>query len=645
MLSEWTTPDILPDLTGVKQIAVDVETCDPTLKTKGLGPRGGGFIAGLAVGTDDGRRWYFPVRHEGGGNMDEAMVREWAHETLNAFTGSVVGAKLDYDLDYLAEWGVTFPNVNGFDDVQIAEPLIDEWRREYNLNALAETYLNEGKDEALLREAAAARGWKDNAAKANLWRLPAHMVGPYAEADVDLPLRIFPLQKLVLEKEDLMEVYGVERKLLPILVAMRRRGVRVDIGRAEQVRGELIVRRDACIARMRALSSPKAELMIPSSFATELEARGVVIPKTAKTKKPSVTKDLFDKYPGDDLVAAIAEGRKLNTIINTFIDGHILGHNVNGRVHCEWKQLKDDGGGTIARIAATNPNLANIPSRDEEIGPLIRGIFLPEAGEQWQRDDMSQIEYRILAHFGKKHLPDSENAAAVCDAYNSDPKTDFHKLVAGMVGIDPEDKVGRKRVKNINFAKGYGAQAPRLASLMKCSVDEAKNFIARYDAALPFSAELFQVAQRGAEKKGYVRTLLRRRQRFMLWVQTNGPWGQKPLREDEAVAAWCGPNDTPLVRRLKIKRYMTYAALNRIMQGSNADILKKAMVDAHDAGITAALGPPLVTVYDELGSSVPRTKIGDEAGRELVRVMERAVKLSVPVLVESERGDNWGACK
>lgn len=634
----WFPPAMLPDLPRTGLMCVDLETKDPQLSTLGPGVRRpGNYVVGIGVGLEDGRRWYFPMRHEGGGNLDEDMVWRWAREELGQFRGELVGANLSYDLDWLAENGVHFDHVQNYNDVQLAEPLIDEWRYEFNLDALSFDYLGERKVEGKLRDAAALQGWKtEKQIKENLWRLPASYVGGYAEGDVDLPLRILPKQLEKIKAENLETVWDIERQLVPVLVAMTRRGVPVNVGRAEVVRADLVRRRDEYIAEMRRLSSPTAELMIPNSFVGALKDKGFEIPMTPKSGQPSIKKEFFDKHAGDPLVDAIANGRKLNTIINTFIDGHILGHQINGRIHCSWKQLKADDGGTIARIASADPNLANVPSRDEELGPLIRGIFEPEQGEDWQRDDMSQIEYRLAAHFGV-----GENAEVVRQRYRDDPKTDFHKLAAEMCGIDPEDKVARKRVKNINFAKGYGAQAPKLAFLMKCSLSEAEEFIARYDRDIPFMQESFDMARRWADKHGFVRSVLGRRSHFNLWVPRRKKWiaGQapRPLKHEDAVKEY----------GTAIERYKTYAAWNRKMQLSNADAIKKAMVDAWKAGVFRpdALGAPLVTVYDEMDTSVPRTARGDEAGKEMTNCIKNAITLKVPVLVESDRGANWGECK
>jgi DNA polymerase I-like protein with 3'-5' exonuclease and polymerase domains len=628
---DWSPPQEFPSLGGCKRISIDVETKDVDLQTLGPGVRRpGNYVVGLAVGADDGRRWYFPTRHEGGGNLDEALVWRWAREELNGFRGRVTGAYMGYDLDWLFENGVTFAGCAGFDDVQIAEPLIDEWRYSYGLDALATDYLGERKKDAQLWEAARLMGWEtDREIKQNLWRLPAGYAGLYAEGDVDLPLRVFAAQAPKLEEQGLGTIYSVESRLIPILVHMRRRGVPVDVDRADEIRARLVIERDKYVAEMRRLSSPAAELMAPDSFVQYLRDDGIHPPLT-KTGKPSINKQFLLEHAGHPLCDAIRAGRRVNTIITTFLDGHILGHHINGRLHCEWKQLKGDDGGTIARMSAANPNLGNLPARDDELAPLIRSVFIPEEDCDWQRDDMSQIEYRLLAHFAVG--PGSDDVRRM---YNEDPKTDFHKYCASMCGIDPEDKRRRKAVKNINFGKTYGARAGKLGMLIGCSKAEAQEFIDLYEANLPFTVSTFNAAQRWAEKHGYVTSILGRRQHFSLWEPVDN-WDEKrpPFRKPEALAEY-GP---------RIKLYKTYAALNRKNQSSNADIMKKSMVDAWEAGVCDVLGAYYITVYDELDTPIPRTRQGDEAGKELTRIMERAVKLRVPVLVESERGKTWGDC-
>lgn len=638
--STWTPPTELPRLIGARRISIDVETRDPEIKELGCGARRPGcHVVGIAIGRDDGGRWYLPFRHQGGDNLDEGVVLRWARDELNGFDGEVVGANLSYDLDFMANEQVTFDKVRRFRDVQLAEPLLDSNRLSYSLDALAKDYLNTGKDEALLHDAARAYGVDP---KGGLWRLPARFVGAYAEADADLPLRVLALQEKRLADEGLEQVFDVESRLIPVLVAMRRRGVRVDLAKTERVRERLEQERDKWLGVVRRYTGPRGELMAAESLAPALEARGIHVPMTPKTKKPSITSALFHDHKGDPLVDAIAAGRRVSTLLNTFIDGHILGHHINGRVHCTFNQLRsDDTGAITGRFSSSSPNLQNIPSRKndmddvmqlgEDVVQLIRGQFVPDEGEEWVRHDYSQIEYRLATHFG--HGPGSDKAR---EAYCTDPKTDFHKLCARMAGLDPDDKNVRKSIKGVNFCKLYGGGVPKIAAVLGVSLEEAEKFVGTYDAELPWVKKTLEAAMQRASERGYVTTIAGRRQRFDLWEPAaygdRRPALPRKLAEERYGRA--------------LKRAKTYAALNYACQGSSAEITKKAMVDAWEAGLCApdALGAFLLTVHDELDNSVAKTARAQEAKAELKRVMENAYQLSVPVIAEATYGADWGEC-
>lgn len=650
---ERWSPPVLPTLRnrGIKRLSFDLETRDEQLRELGPGVRRDpktNYIVGWAIGTDDGHRWYFPVRHEGGGNLDPGLVARWARSELNAFDGDIVGAHLLYDLDWAANDGVTFGNVRAFHDIQNAEPLIDEWRFSYGMEALSRDYLGIGKDQELLEQAAEAYGFgrTDEAIKSNLWRLPSEFVGPYAEGDVDRPLRIFELQEQKLKSEGLEDVYAVERKLIPLLLAMRRRGVPVNIERAEQVSGEISKRLKDMDAKLRLLAGKSATFTAGASLAKALKERGIPVPYTPSSgkldprtgrKRPmvlSVTKGLLQKYENrDELCALVLEGRKLSTLKNTFMDGHILGHHVNGRIHCNFNQLKSEEGGTIARFSSSDPNLQNVPARDKEMAPIIRSIFEPEQGEDWERLDESQIEYRLLVNFAR-----GPGAEAARDRYRNDPNTDFHIETGNMIGADASDEFVRKRVKNTSFCKVYGGGIPKLAETFGCTIPEAAEFSALYDRAMPFVDYTYNEAMKWANKRGFIVTLLNRKQRFPFW-EPFGNYGKDKvaaLMREPALAKF-GP---------RIQRAGTYMALNRKLQASAADVMKKAMTDGWDASLFApdALGAPLLTVHDELDLSKPKTERGKNAMIELKRIMEIGFvdQLRIPLVCDRETGPNWG---
>ena len=661
--SRWRPPALssLPSLKGVKRLALDVETKDPQLLTLGPGVRRGGYIVGLSYAFE-GRKSYLPIRHEGGGNMDADAVMRWARGELNDFEGEIVGANLLYDLDFLAEEGITMPKVKAFHDVIVAEPLLDEHKRgEYNLDDIGKTHLGDGKDESHLMEVGRSYGWKKPGdVKSNLWRLSGLDVGEYGTADADLPLRILPKQLTALEADEQLHCYTMERELIPLLLAMRRRGMKVNLNQADRV--DVILKRELLkwSNEVRRLAGARADFNSAESLAPAIRDAGIDYEMTAGGKnvapKPKIDKPFLERNQGHPLVDAIAAARRVFTLKNTFIDGVIGQHTIKGRIHTTFRQTKSDEGGTVgARFSSADPNLQFIPSRESEwddqldfddlkADTIIRSTMEPDEGEIWGQDDYSQIEYRLLVHFAV-----GGGAEAARQKYRDDPKTDFHKLCAEMLGVDPEDKVRRKRVKNTNFAKGYGAQARKLSETFNCSVEEAEAFVAEYDRQIPFSKATLEAADRWAQKRGFVVTVCGRKQRFPHWCSAryDAPsWMRRPnrgYRIDEAQKTF-GRDMGGVWVPDPLKRWKSYVALNRKLQSSAGELMKLSMLKAWKGGVCDVLGPFLATIHDELASSIPRTKEGFEAHRELVNIMETCVSLKVPVLVGSARGPNWGAC-
>lgn len=641
---KWTCPE-LPTLRnrGIKQLCFDLETKDEDLKELGPGVRRpGNHIAGVGVGTDDGHRWYFPVGHAEGQNMDKKKVFDWCRDELNAFDGEVIGAHLLYDLDWSANEGVKFNNAKAFHDIQNAEPLLDEWQFSYSLETISHKYLNIGKDEVLLKQAATAWGFGQNetSIKTHLHLLPPEFVGAYVESDVDRPIHIWNEQRRLLEAEGLMRVYEVERKLIPLLLAMKRRGVRVNITRAKEISHSIGLRLVEMQAELRRLAGSDASFTSGQSIVKALLARGIKLQPTPSTKdKPphqqtmSVTKFVLEAHNTDPLVALYLDGRKLTTLKNTFMEGHILGHHIDGRIHCSFNQLKSDEGGTIARFSSSDPNLQNVPARDEEMAPLIRSCFEPEPEEDWERLDESQVEYRLLVDCARG--PGSDRARQM---YNDNPETDFHAMTGDFLGVDAKDPFIRKRIKNTNFCKVYGGGPPKLAETARITVQEAIDFYRKYDAEFPFVKYTHEAAMKWATKRGFVETLLQRRQRFMLW-EPRGNFDRRfqPLRFEEAKEKYGAG----------IVRAFIYAALNRKLQAGAADVMKYAMVQGWEAGIfdPTILGAPLLTVHDELDMSKPRNKKSEEAVVHMKYLMESGFKdqLRVPLICDRESGPNWGS--
>ena len=603
----WAAPTEFPRLEAAKVICIDVETYDPHIKERGPGwATGDGHLVGIAVGTDDGHRWYFPMRHEvGGGNLDPDMVLRWAKDELTRPGQLKVGANLMYDLGWLAAEGVDVPGP--YYDVQWAEALLDEHRTSYSLDAIALDYGLGGKmSNELYQWCSQAYGGKpDGRQRANIYQAPACLVGPYAEGDVDLPLRIREQQVQKIEQLVLHDLLDLEHRLIPMLLAMRQRGVRIREDWPD-IRGRLA-------AEAKKVAPAGVDIWSAASLAAYCDQKGIQYPRTPKGA-PSFVKGWLEKHLPD-----VARARKLDKACGTFFDGY-MGKAVDWRIHCEFHPLRSDSGGTVSgRFSSSNPNLQNIPSRDPELGPLIRGLFIPEEGCLWAKLDYSQVEYRLLAHYAR-----GRGADDVREAYRRDPTTDFHAHVAEMSGLE------RKPAKNLNFGMVYGQGLATTAATMGCSLEEAEQFRQRYFDEAPFVKYTFDWVSRVAANRGYIRSIGGRIHRFPYW-EPIGKWNEGYLPRAEAEEKW----------GKRIRRARTHKALNALLQGSAADIMKMAMAQIWESGVCDVLGAPHLTVHDELDFSMPDTPEGRDAILEVKRIMETCVKLNVPLVADVEIGPDW----
>jgi len=610
----WTLPTDYPSLEGQGMISIDVETKDVELRTRGCGAnRPDCYICGVGVGTEAGFRRYYPVRHEMGENLPIDRVFGWLKRELKRPVPKV-GANIFYDLAYFDAEGI---EVTGpYYDVQVAEPLLDETKLTYSLESISQDHLGEGKREnEMLSWMIRAFGNQSNM-KGNIYRAPPVVVGPYAESDIDLPLRVFELQKAELEKQNLWSVFMLETRLFPLLLAMWKRGVPVDLDKAEQSYAKLAERQVAVLAELKRLTGHDADIWAAESLAKIFDAMNVDYPMTDKTNKPSFRKDWLAacNHPAGQL---IVEARKLDKFKGTFIKGYILEGNINGRIHTTFHPLRSDEGGTVSgRFSSSNPNLQNIPIRDKELGPLIRSIFLAELGQRWWKFDWSQIEFRLAIHHAARLK--LYGAQAVIDQYQNDPTTDYHAVVAAITGLP------RSSAKNINFGIIYGLGIPALAISLGVTNEVAAKMYREYLRRVPFTSRLRDAAMQAAMQHGEIVTLSGRRRRFNMW-ERNGVYF---------------PHRVPGAQRA-----FTHKALNSRLQGDAADIMKTAMVDAWEAGIfdDGILGAPHLTVHDELDGSDPVTPTTQEALNELKHIMETCVQLLVPLKADGGTGINWGA--
>ena len=610
--SDWRPPTVLPDLSSTKILGVDLETFDPGLKKHGPGSiRKDGHVAGVSIAGDNGKGYYLPIAHQDGGNLPKPLVINYLTELLSSDVPKVFANAL-YDLEWLHNLGI---KVNGkCYDVQLLEHLIDENQKDYSLKALGLKYVGEGKDENLLVDAVRSiLGKKD--VKGNLWRLHSSYVGPYAEQDAILPVKILVKQWKEIEKQDLKKIVNLETDLTSSLLSMRVKGVNVDLDNAEQVSKRLERQEYEAQDLLNKKSGIDCNVWANESLGRAYDNCSIPYGRTP-TGKPSFTQNFLD-FAEDELSSLVLKVRKLNKLRNSFIHGMILEKHVNGRVHCQFNAR----GAVTGRFSSSNPNLQQVPARDEELSKLIRGLFLPEKDEKWYCIDYAQQEPRLLVHFASRlKLPESITALS---AYKNDETTDFHTMVASMAGIK------RKQAKTINLGLFYGMGKKKLANQLGLETEEAEKLFRKYHTRVPFVRGLYDRMLNYASKNGYVKTLLGRKRHFDLWENANdfGSMGH-PLEKAKEV-----------YKGKPIRRAYTHKALNSLIQGSAADVTKAAMLKIHKAGLLT----PLVTVHDELDFSVPQTSEGDKMLKEIVHEMKNCVDLDLPLQVDVESGNNWGS--
>ena len=607
--TEWVVPEELKDLRGHKEIAVDLETCDPELTELGSGNVvGRGKIVGISVAVE-GWSAYYPIAHEGGGNMDKKLVLNWLQDLFKQDSTFIFHNAM-YDICWLRSSGI-IPPVK-IVDTMIAASLVNENRWSFRLDALAKEYAGIGKDEAVLQAAAKEYGID---AKKDMWKLPSMFVGQYAERDAESTLKLWHRMKIELSDQDLWTIFDTETRLFPCLVDMRFKGVRVDVEKADKIKKELMDKENKIINKIKDLTGVSVELWAASSIAKVFDALKLPYDRTEKTGAPSFTKNFLSNHP-NEIAQGISYAREINKAHTTFIDT-IVKHSHKGRIHADINQIRSDQGGTVTgRFSMSNPNLQQIPVRHKELGPLIRSLFIPEENHKWGVFDYSQQEPRILIHYAKLQRLDGINEIA--QAYESG-EADFHSAVAKMAGIE------RSQAKTINLGLMYGMGKNKLMAELGLMKEAAEKLIAQYHVKAPFIKQLMQAVSRRADESGRIRTLGGRVCHFDLWEPTTFGAGF-PKTHAEALKEY-GPG---------IKRAGTYKALNRLIQGSAADMTKLSIIALSENGIV-----PHIQIHDELDVSVEHS----EQAKQIVEIMESAIKLEIPNKVDYECGNSWGSIK
>ena len=606
----WSAPLDYRDLSEAKEIAIDLETKDTGIN-EGLGSgwaTNSGEIIGFAVATE-GFQAYYPFGHFGGGNLIKEQVLKYMSD-ICALPCRKIFHNAQYDVGWLNAYGIT---VEGeIVDTMIAGALIDENRYTYRLNSLAKDYLGELKAETDLNEAAKAHGVDP---KMEMWMLPAEHVGYYAEQDARLTYLLWQRFKHEIFKQNLETIWQLEKKLLPTLIKMRKKGVRVNVEKAEQLQKQFARKEKDIAQQIKKLVGKDIDIWAARQIAFAFDKLGIDYPKSPKSKEPSFTQNWL--VNNDTKISKlIVSAREINKFHNTFLNS-IMKYECKGRIHAEINQLRSDNGGTVSgRLSMSNPNLQQLPARNKEFGPLIRGLFLPEEGYKWGSFDYSQQEPRLVVHYASSIGEGYEGSQELVEAYaNAD--ADFHQTVADLVGID------RKQAKTIGLGLMYGMGKNKLANMLGLGFDEASALIGKFNRRAPFVKMLSDRCMKKANEEGVIRTKLGRKCRFEMWEPRD--FGIHTPETFENASAKYGANN--------IKRAFTYKALNRLIQGSAADQTKQAIVACVDLGYL-----PLLQIHDELCFNVLEDDV-----KKIVRAMEDCVKLNVPSVVDVAIGDDFGS--
>ena len=612
--TEWVCPENFPDLKEHKYIAIDLETRDPNLKSKGSGSLiGEGEIIGVAVAVE-GWSGYFPIAHREG-NLPRKKVLDWLQE-ICLLPSTKIFHNAMYDMCWLRAYNI---KVNGhIIDTMVMSALVDENRYSYSLNSLCYDYLGEVKDESLLTTAAEKAGADP---KAEMYKLPAMYVGNYAEKDAELTLKLFKYLSLEIRKDNLTEVFDLETRLFPCLIEMKVKGVRVDVERAHLLKSKLSEEEKQLLLKVKKETQVDVQIWAARSIGKVFDKLSLPYNRTLKTQAPSFTKNFLQvhKHP---LVQCIAKAREINKAHTTFIDT-IIKYQYKGRIHADINPVRGEKGGTVTgRFSYSNPNLQQVPARNKDLGPLIRSLFLPERNHTWGCFDYSQQEPRLVVHYAaaSPKLREDDEVKSIVDRFKNN-NVDFHQTVADMAGIE------RSQAKTINLGLFYGMGKAKLqAELGLNTKEEAEKLFEKYHSRVPFVKDLMNNTSKDSQRNGYITTLLGRRCRFDTWEEAAFRPGRltSPMTWEEANAKF-GENN--------IRRAFTYKALNKLIQGSAADMTKKAMLDLYEEKII-----PHIQIHDELDISVESEKHANK----IIDIMQNAVKLHVPNKVDYESGENWG---
>ena len=645
--SLWIPPVELPDLSNVTEVAIDTETKDDLLsQDKGPGfILKSGYICGISVAWGD-EAIYIPIRHYDTTCFDFEQVRRWIKALAQQKHTNFVFHNFQYDWGWI-EATFDIPPPDSIDDTAAMAAMVNENLPSYSLDNLCQWQGLPGKEEILLMEIANHYAIKSKDIKKHLWQLPGKYVGTYAEQDARSTLYLAQELRPLLDEEQLVNAYQIERDLFPITLKMKQHGIRVDTIKTEQLMQEIHKQCNEELSQLGHELGLKVEIKHIRStkwLRERFEEKGIEYPRTAATEtyvngQPSFEKSFMANHR-DPFPRAIHRIKHQTDLADKFLQKYILDYVHRGRVYPTLHQFRSDEGGTRShRFSYSDPALQQMPSRDEEFAPLIRSCFIPEDGEIWCSIDYRQQEYRLIVYTAE--VLGKGGAASAANRYRNDPKTDFHDYVAAIT------RLPRRQAKDVNFAKSYGAGVKKFALMTGMDEEEAKDVMDQYDNELPFVRAAAEQFSRLANR-GFIKMIDGARSHFNLWEPVYRDYSREyeakkrdnnidtlPCSEDEynrrkedSNHPWYGE---------KGKRAYTHKAFNRMIQGSAARQVKKAMVDIYKAGYL-----PLLQMHDELAFSL----VDRSDAKFLAEIMEKAAPMiTIPMTTDIEYGPSWGELK
>jgi DNA polymerase-1 len=558
------------------------------------------LVVGVSLATEEGEACYIPVAHRYPGAPDQ-LDRTWVLDQLQPWledaTAAKVGHNLKYDAHVLANHDIQLRGM-AF-DTMLESYVLNSTATRHDMDSVARRYLG---IETIHYEEVAGKGAK----QIGFDQVPLEQAAPYAAEDADVTLRLHhALWPQICKIDKLKILYAeVEQPLVNVIGRIESTGVLVDTALLAEQSGELAIKLADIekLAHKEAghdfnLGSPK---QLQQILFEELELP--VIRKTPKGQ-PSTAEDVLQELANDyELPRLILEHRSMSKLKSTYTDklpAQVSLH--TGRIHTSYHQAVTATG----RLSSSNPNLQNIPVRTEE-GRRIRQAFIPPDGCVLLAADYSQIELRIMAHISGDQ--------GLIDAFRED--RDIHQATAAEVfGLELDSVTAdeRRSAKAINFGLIYGMSAFGLARQLGIKRYEAQDYVDLYFERYPGVKQYMDDIREQARQVGYVETVFGRR---LYLPDINARQAQR-------------------------RQYAERSAINAPMQGTAADIIKKAMLAVEEWLTNSGLGARMIMqVHDELVLEVPEA-CADDVAASVATIMSAAAQLDVPLKVDTGLGSNW----